>query len=245
VRVLAWILVGLACLTPAGGQTAADSAVRTWYVPALGYGPNAWSIVRLTNSSDAARPVRIEVFRENGEPLPFDPEITVAPGSSRDLRIEMPSSKEEWCWVRISAPGQDSPALEVRAFLEILRGNAIEDFPREAHAASDRARWVSKASNVEGKELYFLNVAARPTTVAFCGVKQPGDECRKRGGAAAHYLVESNRSLSVQVRKLRQRYFAIESSAPEAAIVVLFTDGPGTTKVFGSDSSIRFGDTLP
>jgi hypothetical protein len=245
VRVFWCILAGLVCLAPAGGQTAPDAAVQTWYVPALGYGPNAWSIVKFTNSSDAPRSVRIEVFRENGEPLPVDPEITVAPGSSRDLRIERPGSQDELCWVRITEPAGDRPALEIRGLLEILKENAIEDFPREKHAASSREQWVSMAVNVQGKELYFLNAADKPTTVSFCAVNQPRDGCRKRGTAAAHYMVAANQSISLQVRKLRQRFFMIESSDPGAAILVLFTDGPGTKKVFGSDSSIHFGDTLP
>lgn len=244
-RVLGCLLAGLVCFAPASGQAVSEPALRTWYLPALGYGPTAWSIVRITNSSAFARSAHIEVFREQGEPLPFEPEITVPARSSRDIRIEKPGSAEELCWARVSEPDEHLPPLEVKGILEILRGNTIEDFNRGPHAASGRDRWVSRSANVQGRELYFLNVASKPTTVSVCAVNQPNEECRKRGSAAAHYMVAANQSISLQIRKLRQRFLAIESSAPGAAILVLFTDGPGTKKVFGSDSSIHFGDALP
>lgn len=244
-RLLWGIFACLLCIPPAIGQAGTEPQMRTWYLPALGYGPTAWSIVRITNSSAFARSAHIEVFREQGEPLPFEPEITVPGRSSRDIRIEKPGSSDELCWVRISEPDEYLPPLEVKGFLEILRGNTIEDFNRGPHAASSRDRWVSRSANVQGRELYFLNVASKPTTVSVCAVNQPNEECRKRGSAATHYMVAANQSISLQIRKLRQRFLAIESAAPGAAILVLFTDGPGTKKVFGSDSSIHFGDALP
>ena len=44
----------------------AQELVRTRYIPALAYGRNVWSVVRLTNSTSQPRSVRLAVYREDG-----------------------------------------------------------------------------------------------------------------------------------------------------------------------------------
>jgi hypothetical protein len=226
------------CLTPIlFGQ----SPARTFYIPALAYGPNGWSIVRLTNSSATRQTVRIEAFREDGTTLPLDPAYDVEQGATRDVRIEEKSAEAEMCWARVVLP----EGVAARGYVEILQGNSLEDFPRELHELSDTARWVTLASRVEGKQMYFLNAASRATMVAFCAVKQtPPNACEKKGTRSARYRVGPNQSLAVQLKKMRATYFITESSVPGAAVLVLFDNGPGVRKQFGSNSSIEFGDAV-
>ena len=218
-----------------------QGAARTRYIPALAYGPNGWSIVRLTNSSVLRQSVRIDAYREDGTPLPLDPAYDIEPGATRDVRIDAKTTDAEMCWVRVVLPDE----VEARGFVEILEGNALEDFPRELHEPSGTARWVTLAKSVQGKQMYFLNAAGRPTEVSFCAVKHAQPEaCEKKGTPRARYRVGPNQSLSVQVRKLRAMYFITESSVPGAAVLALFDNGPGTKKVFDSKSSIEFGDAV-
>jgi hypothetical protein len=102
--------------------------------------------------------------------------------------------------------------------------------------------WVSRAAAVEGKQLYFLNVFDRPTTLEFCATNQREQRtCQAQGrSAAARFRVNPNQAIAVQVKKLRQRYFIAESTVPGKAILLLFTDGPGSKRVFSSESSIEF-----
>ena len=219
-----------------------QSPARTRYIPALAYGPNLWSIVRLTNSSAAPQTARVEVYRENGTALPMEPMYDIQPGATLDVRIDGKTGEAEMAWARVVLPD----GVQARGFLEILEGNALEDFPREPHQVSDLARWVTLSDKVQGKQMYFLNVADVPTVVAFCAVKQaPPDACEKKGTPRARFRVGPNQSISVQIRKLRGKFFVAESSAPGAAVLVLFDDGPGIKKTFASKSSIDFGDALP
>jgi len=219
-----------------------QAPVRTRYIPALAYGPNLWSIVRLTNAGSARQPVRIEVFREDGTPLPVGPVFEVEPGMSADVRVDGKSSEYEMCWARVAL----ADGVGARGFVEVLEGNALEDFPREIHDLSSDPRWVTLASRVQGKQMYFLNAAAEPTMVSFCAVNQaPPNACEKKGTRLARYRVGPNQSLSVEVRKLRGRFFVTESSMPGAAVLALFDNGPGMKKVFGSKSSINFGEPAP
>lgn len=219
-----------------------QSPVRTRYIPALAYGPNLWSIIRLTNSSATPQTARVDVYRENGTVLPMEPMYDIQPGATLDVRIDGKTAEPEMAWARVALPD----GVQARGFLEVLEGNALEDFPREPHQVSDLARWVTLADKVQGKQMYFLNAAGRPTMVAFCASKQAApDACEKKGSRSARFRVGPNQSISVQVRNVHGKFFVAESSAPGAAVLALFDDGPGIKKTFASKSSIEFGDTLP
>ena len=219
-----------------------QNPVRTLYIPALAYGPNEWSIVRLTNSGATRQSVRIEAYGESGELLPLEPSYDVEPGATRDVRIDGRTTEAEMSWARVALPD----GVAARGYVEILQGNSLEDFPREPHEPSDSTRWVTLASRVEGNQMYFLNAGDRETVVAFCSVKRTvPNACDKKGTASGRYLVGPNQSISVQVKKLRAMYFITESSVPGAAVLALFDSGPGIKKVFASKSSIEFGDSVP
>ncbi|GEM_PF-3584736 len=220
----------------------AQTAASVGYIPALAYGPNVWSIIRLASSAATRQSAEIRVYREDGMPLPLEASYSVDPGATVDIRIDPKSAEDQMCWARVVLPD----GVTARGFVEILQDNALEDFAREAHDLSGDARWVTLASRVQGKQMYFLNAAAAPTVVTFCASNQaPLSACEKKGVRAARYRVGANQSLAVQVHRLRGKFFITESSAPGAAVLALFDNGPGTKRTFGSNSSVEFGEPLP
>lgn len=237
------LAVALLATVSWGQASTAPSADRAWYVPALGYGPGAWSVLRIGNRSAAPETVQVEVYRENGERLPLEPQITVAPGATREIRVDGSSSTDQLCWAKVVQP-PGGPPLQIGASVEILHGDALEEFPRQPHQPSPDAHWISRSSAVEGRRLYFLN-AGDPTVVSFCTAKKPfPDECSRRKNGVAHFPLKSGQSLSVQLRKLRQPFFITQSSVPGAAVLVMFEDSPGRKSFFSSNSSVQFGDPL-
>lgn len=226
------------------GQTSADApSGRAWYVPALGYGTGAWSVLRIGNRSGVPETVRVEVYGENGNLILLEPEVTIAPGATREIRIDGASSTDQLCWAKVVEP-PGTPPIEIQAAVEILEGNSLEEFPRLPHLASPDAHWVSRSAAVEGKRLYFLN-AGSPTVVSFCTAKKPTpDACGRRNSGAAHYPLKRGQSLSVLIRKLHRPFFVTRSSVPGAAVLVMFEDSPGRKSYFSSDSSVQFGEPL-
>jgi hypothetical protein len=234
-------LLAVAVLAPALLAQSSVSASRTWEIPALAYGPSMWSIVRVTNRAATPRSLRLEVYRENGDLLPIAGALDLAPREMREIRIDSPAGEEESCWAKVMELSDDA-AVEVEASVEILKGNAIESFPRRAKDPSANDVWVTRATDVEGKQVYFLNVFDRPTTLEFCATNRKEQRtCQAQGRiAAARFRVKPNQAIAVQVKKLRQRYFIAESTVPGRAILLLFTDGPGSKRVFSSESSVEF-----
>lgn len=238
-------LLAVAVLAPALWAQSSAGVSRTWEIPALSYGPNIWSILRLANHAATPRTVRLEVYGENGDRLPVAGALDLAAGEMREIRIDSPTGDGESCWAKVMELSQDA-AVDVDASVEMLKGNAIESYSRKAKDPSANDVWVTRAADVEGKQVYFLNVFDRATTLEFCATNNRDQRsCRAQGRtAAARFRVNPNQSVAVQVKKLRQRYFIAESTVPGKAILLLFTDGPGSKRVFSSESSIEF-DTPP
>ena len=201
-----------------------------------------WSIIRLTNTGTAPASARVEVYQEDGMRLPLGPMFDIEPGATRDIRIDGKTGRDEVCWARV-ALGDD---VEARGIVEILKGDALEDFPRAAHELTDRARWVTLTSAVTGKYLYFLNAAEQATVVTFCAADQPQPGvCKKKQTTSIRVPVGPRQLIGVQVRKPHRRFFITESSAPGAAVLTLFDTGPGDKRFFGSKSTVEFGDAQP
>jgi len=233
-RCLLTVVMAAPAMWAQSPESATD--VRVLEIPALAYGADMWSILRLTNTSASPQSVSVEAYGRKGDRLPIGPAFTVPPGAPLDVRIDG-KGDPEMGWARVTA----AAAVDVKAFVEVLEGNAIEDFARHPHDASGESRWVSRASSVEGKQLYFLNVADQPTVVSFCTSDDPRPSgCGKKKPAPVRFPVNPKQSVAVDVRKLLRRYFVIESSVPGGAILALFEDAAGTRKVFSSNSEIRF-----
>lgn len=217
----------------------AQTTSRVRYIPALAYGPGVWSILRLMNSGTMPQTVGLEVYREDGNRLPIEPAFEVQPGATREIRIDGGTATEEICWARVTLPD----AVEARGAVEILKGDTLEDFSRGTHELSDRAQWTTLTSAVEGKYFYFLNASEQPTVVTFCATDQPApDGCRKKGVTHIQVPAGPKQLIGVQVRKPRRRFFLIESSAPDAAVLTMFDAGPGDKRFFGSKSTVEFGE---
>jgi hypothetical protein len=214
-----------------------------WDIPALSYGPNEWSVLRLTNQSELARNVRVEVYSEKGNPLPIGPDFVLKPHQVLDIRIDRASRKEEMCWARVVDGPDGVGELEVTPLVEILRGNELFEFPREAREFSPRGLWGFRASDLQFKTVYFLNGSGQPTVVTFCqSNRREKDQCGRKDGSPARFTVGPYQSISVDVERLRQRYFFVLSSAPRAALLVVLRDGEGRRKKFTSESTIHFGE---
>ena len=87
-----WLVATAASPISAQGGTGETSRRSTRLFPALGYGPHAWSILRLTNQSESPKPVEIHAYRQNGERLPAGTDFVVGPRETLDVRI--------WSWTR-------------------------------------------------------------------------------------------------------------------------------------------------
>jgi hypothetical protein len=216
---------------------------RVWDIPALSYGPNEWSILRLSNPSELSRNVRVEVHSEKGVALPIGPDFILKPHEVLDVRIDKTSNREEMCWARVMDRSEGAGQLEVTPLVDILRGNELYEFPREAREFLTRDLWGFRASDLQFKTVYFLNGSDRPTVVTFCqSNKREKDQCGRKDGTPTRFKVGAYQSISVDVERLRQRYFFVLSSVPRAALLVVLRDGEGRRKKFTSDSTIRFGD---
>jgi hypothetical protein len=234
-----WFAV--AALAPALWAQSQTAPGRTWQIPALAYGPNMWSILHLANRAPAPGKVLLEVYRENGERLPMADAWEIPAGGTREIRIDSPNGAEESCWAKVTEISQDS-ALEVDGSVEMLHGNAIESFSRKAKAPSARDVWVSLSAEIAGKQVYFLNIYDQPTTLEFCATNNREQRTclLPSRTATARFRVNPNQAIAVQVKKLRQKYFIAQSTVPGRAILLLFADGPGSRRVFSSDSSVEF-----
>ena len=246
---------------------------RSWEIPGLSFGKNRWSIVRITNPSLLQRTVMLDVYRESGTRLAIQPvfdlqarqilEIVFEPGSVTLFRRnakEPGDSKEDGTieyvltggmpeggsWVRVAQTREaGKPDLEVRSIEEYLDGDKLLDLVREAKEPVDLSLPVSmRASEVRGQQFYFLNTSDRQTVVALCAdnriVRAP---CEGRNRPVSHFVVRPNQMFVVNVKRLTQKYFFVESSAGGKAILAKLVRGKGTTRVFSSESSISFGES--
>jgi len=246
---------------------------RSWEIPGLSFGKNRWSIVRITNPSLLQRTVMLDVYRESGTRFAIQPvfdlqarqilDIVFEPGSVtlfRRIAPEPGDSKGDWTleyvltggmpeggnWVRVAqAREAGKPDLEVRAVEEYLDGDKLFDLAREASEPVDLSLPVSmRASDVRGRQFYFLNTSDRQTLVALCAenriVRAP---CQSRNRPVSHFVVKPNQMFVVNVKRLTQKYFFVESSAGGKAILAKLARGNGTTRVFSTESSISFGES--
>lgn len=133
----------------------------------------------------------------------------------------------------------------VNAREEVLEGNKLSDFPKKPGEPVSFARGASPASAVRGKDLYFLNVSDKSTVLTFCASENTKTGlCDKKGTKTSHFTVNPKQSLLLKVGNLRGRYLLIESSSPGFAIIGVLKAVAGTTRVFGTNSTIDFGDPV-
>src|SRR3954470_1894901 len=110
--------------------TQAAAADRVWYFPALPYGPGRWSLLKIANNDKQPQDVKLDVFDEQGAPIPIDSPVHLKAGETREIRIEKDSKRSEFCWARLEAAKKGAAKLTIEAATERLTGNAIERFTR-------------------------------------------------------------------------------------------------------------------
>ena len=246
------LLLAAALATALRAQTPPDLATsalslapaRVWEIPALGYGLNLWSILRFNNNSDVAASVQVDVYCQAGARMPLAPVFAVPPHDSLDVRIEAPSKVVVGCWARVEqVSGARGPEFELRAFVESLKGNQLEDFDRPPGLATANSAWAFSAAQIAGDQLYILNASDTPTTLTFCSANKPDPKaCNKKGAKAVRRLANAKQAVQLDVLNFPRKYLIAESSRPGRAIIEVFNDKPGHRRVFTSESSISFDD---
>lgn len=213
---------------------------QQWEIPALGYSQDAWSILRFTNSSDFPAPLHVDVYCGAGDRLPLGPAFTMEPGKPLDIRIEAPSKIPVLCWARV-ASRLHPPQMQVQAFIEILKGNQLEDFDRKPALATANAAWAISGVSVSGQQLYVLNTGEKQTVMTFCASnKLDFKACEHKGSNAVQRVANPRQAVLLDIRKFGKKYLIALSSHPGRAIIEVFNDDPGHRRVYGAESSISF-----
>ena len=240
--IVAIVLAGGAGAQSPPKTPSAQEPSRIWEIPALGYTLRDWSSLRLTNNSDSAASFHVDVYCGRGNPLPLDPTYVVDPHQTREIRISAETIVPVLCWARVGQlSGVQGPAIQIRAALETLNGNKLEEFDRHPSQASADSFWAIRGPEVSGQQLYILNVADNPTILTFCVANNPEPkECRRKGVNPIRRIAKPKQAVIVDVQKFTKKYLIAESSEPGRAIIQVFNDDPGHRKFYSAESTISF-----
>jgi hypothetical protein len=223
-------------------NTSAPEPSRIWEIPALGYSLKDWSSLRLANNSDSPATFQVDVYCGRASRLPLDPRYTVEPHQTREIRLSAETIVSVLCWARVGQlSGVQGPGIQIRASLETLNGNQLEEFDRQPRQASPDSFWAIRGPEISGQQLYILNVGENPTILTFCIADKPEPkECRRKGVNPIRRLAKPRQAVIVDVKKFSKKYLIAESSEPGRAIIQIFDDAPGHRKVYTAESSISF-----
>jgi hypothetical protein len=216
---------------------------QTWEIPALGYSPNAWSILRFTNNTDSAALLRADVYCGPGDRFPLNSPLSVEPGKTLDFRIEAPTSVPVLCWARVTEMAGERQGVQLRAFLERLKGNQLEEFERRPGFQTSNPAWAIPERQVANGQLYLLNASDTPTQFTFCAADTPDPKaCHRRGVTLVQRVARPREAVVINVNKFPKKYLITQSSHPGGVIIQVFDDTPGHRRVYTSESTISFGD---
>jgi hypothetical protein len=198
--------------------------------------------LRLANNSDSPATFQVDVYCGRASRLPLGPRYTVEPHQTREIRISAETIVNVLCWARVGQlSGALGPLIQIRASLETLKGNQLEEFDRPPRQASADSFWAILEPEIGGQQLYILNVADNPTILTFCVANKPEPkECRRKGVNPIRRLAKPRQAVIVDVKKFAKKYLIAESSEPGRAILQIFDDGAGHRKVYSAESSISF-----
>ena len=240
---IAWARVANAQPLPTLASSPLSLApAQSWEIPALGYGPNAWSILRFTDNSDFPASFQVDVYCGDGSRFPLGPTFTVAPRKDLDVRIEAATNAPVLCWARVNQKsGIQGPEIQLQAFIETLKGNQLEDFDRKPAPATANAAWAMLGANVAGQQLYVLNASEKQTVLTFCAANRPDPKaCEHKGANPVRRVANPRQAVLIDIRKFTKKYLITLSSQPGRAIIEVFNDQPGHRRVYTSESSISF-----
>ena len=236
------VLVAAIALTSSIRAQTPPEPSRAWEIPALGYNFKDWSTLRLTNNSDSSALFQVDVYCGRGNRLPLEPRVTVEPQQTREIRISGETIVPVLCWARVGQlSGTQGPGIQIRAAVETLRGNKLEDFDRLPQQESADSFWVIPQPEVSGQQLYILNTSDTATILTLCAANKPEPKaCHGKGANPVRRAAKARQAVIVDIQKFPQKYLIAESSEPGHAILQVFNDDPGHRKVYSTESSISF-----
>jgi len=241
---LAITLANVAAQTPLASSSLSLQPRQVWEIPALGYSPDAWSILRITNNTDSAASFRVDVFCAAGDRFPLNSPVSIEPGKTLDIRIEAPTSVPVLCWARVTEmSGERSQGVQLRAFLERLKGNQLEDFERKPGFETSNPAWAIPKPQIADRQLYLLNASETPTQFTFCASDTPDPKaCHRKGANLLQRVAHPREAVVMNVKKFPKKYLITQSSHPGGVIIQVFDDTPGHRRVYTTESTISFGD---
>jgi hypothetical protein len=239
------LTIGATAQTPPSLATASANpkALRIWEIPALGYTVRDWSSVKLTNDTDSVASFQVDAYCGRAKRLSLDPTYTVEPHQASEVRISAETIVTVQCWVRVSQlTGELSPRIQIRASVDVLNGNRLEEFDRQPRQASADSFWAIPEPEIGGQQLYILNTSETATILTFCVAKKPDPkECQRKGANPVRRLAKPRQAVILDVNKFPPKNCLIaESSDPGSAILQVFNADPGHRKFYSAESSISF-----
>lgn len=215
----------------------------TQIFPTLGYGPHEWSLLRLTNPARFVKTARIDVYRGNGEIMQADHVVSVAPGQSADIRIEKSTTEEDWCWARLEdvSTNKAGQPLEVSARVERVTGNVLEDFPQNAVSPERRSQWLSPASAVSNRQLFFLNMSEAAAVLEICSANAY-PKCSAESAASLRTVVKPRGAVVIRVGNVLRPALLIQSTRVVLSVVGLLRPETPSAREYSAESSITFDE---
>jgi len=219
---------------------------RVVYLPAIDYGPNQWSAVKIVNPGTERMPVRLEAYKADGSKHPATTDLVAEPQQEVEIRVEGAKSgyvePRTWAWVRVIYPdqGQELKVTCDMQFLEAEDRNKLHTIPRRPETLENPPKtiWFYKMQGLSGKILYLLNVADEEATVRVCQGDDPSALCPS---STLEYHINGRASLVRPTIEGLKNNFLIVQTEQESKIFVLFmTPGSGEVSRFHTDTSISF-----
>jgi hypothetical protein len=209
--------------------------------PALVYGLDQWSVIRVANHGSVARSVYIEAYDERGQPVHLPKQTKVAPGMVQEVRIPFPpqtSSAIGWAQVRV--PGRArAKEVEVTAAVEHLEQNKLLSVMR--HSEQFQKRKEAFLLPVERSFLYLLNWDDHDVEVKYCWWAGPRrNACPDKNTIISNVRIRRGRALLARVGATRGRTLVLRMSRRTNMLLTGMTAANAATKDYLSDTTLSF-----
>jgi hypothetical protein len=245
-RILRAALLALTC----AAALPAQADLRTWVFPALVYGDDRWSVIRLTNTGTAIQPVSIDAYDAKGTPRPIAGAINVPPGQTTEVRLDFPNKEGALGWASVSATVPKAETLQVQAVTEFLVGNKIQWVARESAPVLKRNGGAFEVH--DPVHLYFLNLGDRAVDLEYCLADLlRNDACRKGLEKPIRARVEPRHALftdalgkpaNVGRRAGQTRYLVTTLNRSTPSILIFLSNTSGMAKTFSTETKLSFDE---
>jgi hypothetical protein len=218
---------------------------RIVYLPAISYGPNHWSVVKIANSGTDRAPMRFEVYRADGSTHPASAEFLSEPQGEQEIRVEGAqvgfTEPFTYAWVRVTYPEQ-AQGIKITTSMDRIDEedkNLLHSVARDPEVLADPPRtiWVYKTDGLQGKSLYFLNVGDEEATVRLC---QGNTGALCPSSTVQMHLEGRTSLLRSTLLGLTSAFLIIQTEQQSKLVVMLLTPSAGELKQFKTNSTINF-----